>query len=187
MQIYQFYIYIVFLNMKMHKTAYFCCLKDLIYPAAYQMSTELGPIMQFQNLLRRHPEKHAMFFDPIRNKWFKETPEELVRQCLILFLKHSFSIPLSRIAVEKQIKINNLNKRFDLVIYAKTGNPYILIECKSNHIQINQAMFDQASNYNLNLKAPYLGISNGLEFIVCKMDFLNWKYEFIKKLPDYPF
>jgi hypothetical protein len=137
--------------------------------------------------IRRNKGLQNTLFDPVRKKWVKDNPEEMVRQCLIVWLNQTFSIPYSRMAVEKQIQLFNMNKRFDLVIYDKSASPFILVECKSPDIHIQQKMFDQAAIYNMNLLAPYLGICNGEELRVCKIDFINKTYEYADDLPPYPF
>lgn len=116
-----------------------------------------------------------------------ETPEELVRQSLILWLNANQSIPFNRMAIEKQIEVLGLTKRFDLVVYNKFALPYILVECKSPQIPIQQKMFDQAAVYNMKLQAPFLGICNGLEFKLCEIDFVKKIYHFIYEIPTYPF
>ncbi len=126
-------------------------------------------------------------FDPVRKKWVSETPEEWVRQSLIQYLHAAHQIPFSRMAVEKQVAVYSLKKRFDLVVYNKTATPYILIECKSPSINLLQEVMDQAARYNIQLKAPYLIVSNGYQSIVCKLDFQLARHDFIQELPDYPF
>jgi hypothetical protein len=143
--------------------------------------------MEFQYRLQRMEMPEAQLFDPVRKRWVKETPEELVRQCLILWLQISLSIPYGRMGVEKQIQVLGLTKRFDLLIYNKQALPLILIECKSPQISLNQAMFDQAAIYNLKLKAPYLSICNGLDLRICKIDFDKMNYQFVDHFPVYPF
>ena len=70
-------------------------------------------------------------FDPIRKKWVKLTPEESVRQLLILYLKDKFNISFRHILVEKEITFNNLRWRYDIVVYNKEAIPVLLIECKA--------------------------------------------------------
>lgn len=137
--------------------------------------------------LKRKADPESMVFDPVRKKWIHETPEELVRQCLILWLQVNQSIPYGRMGVEKQIQVLGLTKRFDLLVYNKSALPLILVECKSPEIKIHQSMFDQAAIYNLKLQAPYLGICNGHDFFVCEIDFERKIYHFIENLPVYPF
>ncbi|MDR2868262.1 MAG: type I restriction enzyme HsdR N-terminal domain-containing protein [Bacteroidales bacterium] len=102
-------------------------------------------------------------FDPVRKKWIKLTEEEQVRQNFVLFLIHEKKIPLSHISVEKQIKVNGLTKRYDIVVYDNQGKPEMVIECKSPKVPLTQEVIDQASRYNSTLNAPILGVVNGIE------------------------
>lgn len=130
-------------------------------------------------------EKHTLIFDNLRKKYFVLTPEEWVRQHFVQFLIDEKKYPISLIALEKQLTINNLKKRTDIVIYNKLGDPDIIVECKAPQIKITQATFDQIARYNLKLKANYLIVTNGLEHFFCKMDFENETYIFLKDIPDY--
>jgi len=130
-------------------------------------------------------EKHTLIFDNLRKKYFVLTPEEWVRQHFVQFLIDEKKYPVSLIALEKQLTINNLKKRTDIVIYNKLGDPDIIVECKAPHIKITQATFDQIARYNLKLKANYLIVTNGLEHFFCKIDFENETYIFLKDIPDY--
>jgi hypothetical protein len=124
-------------------------------------------------------------FDPIRKKFILLTPEEWVRQHTIEYLMKEKNYPLSYINVEKLIKINDRNKRYDIVIFKPNGAIFLLIECKAPEISISQATFDQIARYNLVLKAEYLMVTNGLNHYFCQMDFENERYNFLKELPDF--
>ncbi len=65
------------------------------------------------------------------------------------------------IAVEKQIKLYKRKKRFDIVVFAPSGMPLIVCECKAPEIEISQETVYQIGEYNLVLNAPYLLITNG--------------------------
>ena len=60
-----------------------------------------------------------------------------------------------------------------------------MVECKAPEVNISQQTFDQIAQYNLVLKAKNLMVTNGLNHYFCKMDLVNEKYVFLKKLPDY--
>ena len=93
---------------------------------------------------------------------------------------------LSRIVLKKPILIiNNLKKRTDILIFNSDGKPEVVIECKAPSIKISQKTFDQIARYNLQLKADFLIVTNGLTHFYCKMDFKNKTYIFLKNLPDY--
>ncbi len=121
----------------------------------------------------------------MRKKYFVLTPEEWVRQHFVQFLIEEKKYPVSLIALEKQLTINNRKKRTDILIFNAVGEPDIIVECKAPQIKISQDTFDQIARYNLKLKANYLIVTNGLEHFFCKMDFENETYIFLKDIPDY--
>ena len=130
-------------------------------------------------------ENKTLIFDNLRKKYFVLTPEEWVRQHFVQFLIDEKKYPVSLIALEKQLTINNRKKRTDILIFNADGNPDIIVECKAPQIKITQATFDQIARYNLKLKANYLIVTNGLDHFYCKMDFENETYIFLKDIPAY--
>ena len=130
-------------------------------------------------------EKHTLIFDNLRKKYFVLTPEEWVRQHFVQFLIDKKKYPVSLIALEKQLTINNLKKRTDIVIFNTDGNPDIIVECKAPHIKITQNTFDQIARYNLKLNANYLVLTNGLEHYFCQLDIKNETYIFLKDIPNF--
>jgi type I site-specific restriction endonuclease len=133
----------------------------------------------------KNSENKVSIFDEIRKKFIVLTPEEWVRQNVVRFLMEEKKYPKSLINVEKVLKINDLTKRYDVVVFNNDGSIFILIECKAPEIKISQTTFDQIARYNMILKAAFLMVTNGLNHYFCKMDFENEKYEFIKSLPNY--
>ena len=121
----------------------------------------------------------------LRKKNVVLTPEEWVRQNYIQYLIVEKKYPKSLIAIEKQLKINNLNKRTDILIFDKNGKTNIIIECKAPNVKITQETFDQIARYNLGLNANYLIVTNGLQHYYCKMDHQLKKYNFLSDIPDY--
>ena len=107
-------------------------------------------------------EKNTYIFDSIRKKFVVLQPEEWVRQHVVHFLTEDKKYPKSIINVEKQITVNSLKKRFDIVVFNSDGSIKILVECKSPSVSINQATFDQIAQYNMKLHAEYLMVTNGL-------------------------
>lgn len=130
-------------------------------------------------------ENKTLIFDIVRKKYVVLTPEEWVRQHVIHFLVEEKKYPLSLIAVEKQLKINSLNKRTDIIVFNKLGLHEIVIECKAPSIPVRQNTFDQIARYNLTLQSNYLMVTNGLEHYFCQMDLKNESYLFLKELPNY--
>lgn len=130
-------------------------------------------------------ENKTHIFDNLRKKYFVLTPEEWVRQHFVQYLIDEKKYPVSLIALEKQLTINNRKKRTDILIFNTDGNPDIIVECKAPQIKITQATFDQIARYNLKLKANYLIVTNGLEHFYCKMDFEKETYIFLQDIPSY--
>ncbi len=130
-------------------------------------------------------ENKTLIFDKLRKKNVVLTPEEWVRQHFVMYLIEEKKYPVSLIAIEKQLTINNRKKRTDILIFNAQGNPDIIVECKAPKIKITQDTFDQIARYNLKLNANYLIVTNGLEHFYCKIDFENETYIFLKEIPNY--
>ena len=133
----------------------------------------------------KNKENKLYIFDIIRKKNIMLTPEEWVRQNFIHFLIKEKKYPKSLIAIEKQLIINNLTKRTDILIFDKNGLPNIIVECKAPSVKISQDTFDQIARYNLKLNANYLIVTNGLQHFYCKIDHQLEKYHFLQDIPDY--
>lgn len=89
------------------------------------------------------------------------TPEEWVRQNFLQYLIHVKKYPASLIAVEKEIRLGELKKRFDIVVHDKALKPWMVIECKEMDVPLNEMVLDQVLRYNITLQVPYLVITNG--------------------------
>ena len=131
----------------------------------------------------RHNKKYI--FDLIRKKFILLTPEEWVRQNCIMFLINEQKVPKVLINVEKKIKVNNLTKRYDIIVYRPNGSVFLLVECKSPKVNINQETFNQISIYNSEIIAQYLMLTNGLFNYYCSIDYSNQCYKFVKDFPKY--
>lgn len=130
-------------------------------------------------------ENKPLVFDEIRKKFVVLTPEEWVRLHVVQFLLKEKNYPKSLINVEKQLKLNNTTKRYDVVVFNNDGSIFLIAECKAPSIPITQLTFDQIARYNLALKSEYLMVTNGLEHYFCQMDFENERYVFLKDIPNY--
>ena len=124
-------------------------------------------------------------FDDLRKKFVILTPEEWVRQHCVKFLRDEKNYPLSLINVEKQLKIGDLTKRYDIVVFQSTGEIRIIVECKAPSVKITQDTFDQIARYNMTLNADYLMVTNGLQHYFCQMDYENKNYVFLRDIPEY--
>ncbi|MES2679107.1 MAG: type I restriction enzyme HsdR N-terminal domain-containing protein [Bacteroidota bacterium] len=102
----------------------------------------------------------------MRKKWLVLTPEEWVRQHLLNYLIVVKKISRSSIAIEKTLQLNDLKKRYDIVVYTRDLKPYLIVECKAPYVELNGLVVEQALRYNLTIKAELLMISNGLSDLV---------------------
>jgi hypothetical protein len=135
------------------------------------------------NFRFKNSENKVSIFDDIRKKFIILTPEEWVRQHIVQFLLQEKKYPKSYINVEKLIKVNDLNKRYDIVVFKPNSELFLLIECKSPDVKITQETFDQIARYNLKLNAQFLMVTNGLNHYFCQMDFEKETYIFLEELP----
>tara|TARA_Y100000766_G_C18915512_1_gene611076 strand:- start:50 stop:487 length:438 start_codon:yes stop_codon:yes gene_type:complete len=124
-------------------------------------------------------------FDEIRKKWILSTPEEEVRQQFWKYLHFEKKYPVSLMAIEKTIVINGLNKRFDLLIYDRNGNPNIIVECKSRNVIINESTLDQILSYQYKIGAKYLILTNGKETYCLEIDLTEKKVIYLENIPQY--
>lgn len=137
------------------------------------------------NFKIKSSENKRFIFDNIRKKYIVLTPEEWVRQHFVSYLRIEKKIPTSIIAIEKELKLNGLKKRTDILVFNKNGTPEIIVECKAPSVPITQETFDQIARYNLKLDAKYLIVTNGLSHYYCQVDKKNKTYHFLKDIPTY--
>ena len=133
----------------------------------------------------KNNENKVSIFDTIRKKFVILQPEEWVRQHCIHYLINEKKYPQSLINVEKELRVNDLKKRYDIVIFNSDGSIHLIVECKAPKIPINQEVFDQIARYNLALNASYLMVTNGLNHYYCQMDMQKECYQFLKDIPPY--
>ena len=133
----------------------------------------------------KNSENKLYIFDIVRKKFVSLTPEEWVRQHTIQFLLKEKKYPQSLMNVEKQIQVNQLTKRYDMVVYRSDGSIFLAVECKAPQVKITQQIFDQIARYNMTLKAENLMVTNGLHHIFYQIDYVNQKYVFLEELPDF--
>ena len=126
-----------------------------------------------------------LIFDLIRKKFVVQTPEEWVRQNFIQYLKREKKYPESLMAVEKQLIINGKQRRFDLLIYLRNGQPHLIAEFKAPNVKITQDAFDQVVRYNMALRVERVIVSNGLQHFVCEIDYANNSYSYLHEVPEF--
>jgi predicted type IV restriction endonuclease len=140
------------------------------------------PNMDFQI---RNDDGKLSLFDPLRKKFLILTPEEWVRQHMILFLIQHRAYPRSLFTMEKGIQYNTLQKRFDILVLNRDGAPFLLIECKAPNVPLSQKTLEQVCVYNKTVGAEYIGITNGLNHLFFKFDPESTLYGQVVGLPKF--
>ncbi|MBK6936962.1 MAG: type I restriction enzyme HsdR N-terminal domain-containing protein [Chitinophagaceae bacterium] len=112
--------------------------------------------------IKTHEYKDYLF-DPIRKKWVVLTPEEWVRQNFIQYLVKEKKYPTALIGLEKQIELGDLKKRFDILVYNKAHQPWMMIECKEMNVALDEKVLEQLLRYSISVPVSYLVITNGRE------------------------
>jgi hypothetical protein len=100
-------------------------------------------------------------FDLLRKKWLLLTPEEWVRQNFVQYLVQVMNYPASLIALEKEVWLGELKKRFDILVYNNNHQPWMIVECKAETVTLNNETLQQALRYNISVPADFLVITNG--------------------------
>lgn len=122
--------------------------------------------------LKRVPAK---LFDPLRNKYVLATPEEIIRQKLLIFMTTTLGFPKELIAVEKQLsnlphlelegKTDFPKRRADVICFSQEKQqgltPFLLVECKEG--RIGKEAKEQVLGYNHFVKAKYAAIAGSQE------------------------
>lgn len=114
----------------------------------------------------REEDGKEVIFDDMRKMWVRLTPEEWVRQNFLRYLIIIKGYPSSLIAVEKEIYLGELKKRFDILVYNAAHQPLMMIECKAMEVALDENVFHQVLRYNISVPVRFLVITNGKYMIV---------------------
>lgn len=145
-------------------------------------------LIDFNNtaLKCKNQGKKTIVFDPIRKKWVAFTTEEHIRQLILDYLISNINYPAGMFAVEKSIEIGSLIRRFDIVIYGRNHKPWMLVECKSPDVEINEKTLHQLLNYQSIVQCRYWLLTNGHQTF-CADSFDTNNIKWLTSLPDYDF
>ncbi len=139
----------------------------------------LLPLLDYAGHIRQSDGK---VWDPTRRQWLIADPEEVVRQALILYLQDLFSISPARMRTEYEIRVHSMRKRLDLIVYDGVGAPFLVAECKSWSVAVDEKVLQQVGNYNTVIQAPFLLLTNGKETLVCHAEFKENTSSFVSSL-----
>ena len=123
-----------------------------------------------------------IIFDECRKQWVVLTPEEWVRQNFLQYLLQVKNYPKSLIAVEKELVLGDIKKRFDILVY-KNDRPWMMVECKEMNVELDEKALNQILNYNVAMQVEYLVITNGNATYAVQL--YGEKFLWIDELPEY--
>ena len=120
----------------------------------------------------------------VRKKTLLLTTEEWVRQHLVHYLINDKYVPIGLIAAEMPLKVNDLDRRCDVVVFNRSGKPVLIVECKAPEIGLDEKVFQQIAHYNFSLGADLLMVTNGLHHVVSRIDREENRLVMLEGLPD---
>jgi predicted type IV restriction endonuclease len=133
---------------------------------------------------RMNPTTHVEeIFDSQRRKYVRLTPEEWVRQHFVSYLVTQLGYPQGRLQNEVAIRVGNMEKRCDTVVFNQFGKPALIVEYKAPTVRLSQMVFDQIVRYNYALRVQYLMVSNGIQHYCCRLNPETNRFEFLQELP----
>lgn len=126
----------------------------------------------------------AAVFDPVRQVLVLQTPEENVRQAFFTRLiklgypkeNIKFEFPISRL-------VPKAKGRLDIVVFANPETPLIIFELKHSEKILTDSVLEQVQEYNRNVQARYVAVSNGSEIRYYQHQ--NGKYKYISNEPNF--
>src|SRR5215204_3755602 len=104
----------------------------------------------------RNEDDKQYIFDSIRKVWLLLTEEEWVRQNFVNYLITTLNYPSALIALEKEIWLNDLKKRFDILVYNKDHQPWMMAECKAPAVKLSEDVLQQVLRYNITVPVQFI-------------------------------
>ena len=119
------------------------------------------------------------YFDPVRKIFTPITPEEIVRQRMIVYLQNELGVPLSAMQTEEHLAhhgVKDSKGRMDITVgYRETNEKeriITVVECKESNIPVEdvQQVIDQALGYVKRVGAKYFVLVNGIVMVFYYME-----------------
>ena len=133
----------------------------------------------------RERDGRRQIFDVLRRRYVALTPEEWVRQHFVHWLTGHLGYPLSLMGNEVRLQIGSKLLRVDTVVYDRRMQPEVVIEYKAPAVPLTQKVFDQAADYNQQLKVRCLMLSNGMQHVCMLLDTATMTYRQLPAIPTY--
>ncbi len=111
-------------------------------------------------------------FDCVRNSWVSFTPEEQVRQSVIVYLQKSLHVPRSFIGVEYSLSnlVKDCRKQLDIIVFRPSHSknhlglsPWLIVECKAQSVKIDNKILTQVLGYVEHTRPDFIMVTNGTD------------------------
>ncbi|HMF70919.1 MAG TPA: type I restriction enzyme HsdR N-terminal domain-containing protein, partial [Flavitalea sp.] len=79
--------------------------------------------------------------------------------------------------------LGELTKRFDILVYDRNHLPWMMVECKSMGVQLDESVLLQILRYHIAIPVPYIVITNGSYCAAFQK--VNGQLAELKELPGY--
>ena len=123
-------------------------------------------------------------YDPLRRKEVAMTPEEEVRQKMIVWLNVRLGFSLNLMMSEYSFKYNGLQYRADIVVFDKNREIKLLVECKAPSVEIDREVIEQGIRYNRSLNVQYILFANGVSLCGFRRRDGSSEYEAISDMTE---
>ncbi|MBR2297746.1 MAG: type I restriction enzyme HsdR N-terminal domain-containing protein [Bacteroidales bacterium] len=123
-------------------------------------------------------------YDPLRRKEVAMTPEEEVRQKMIVWLNVRLGFSLNLMMSEYSFKYNGLQYRADIVVFDKNREIKLLVECKAPSVEIDREVIEQGIRYNRSLNVKYILFTNGVSLCGYRRRDGSSEYEAISDMTE---
>lgn len=128
-------------------------------------------------------DPHATeIYDPLRRKWVARTPEEEVRQAVVVWLRDACGFSPNLMESEYGFTYNRRRYRADIVVFDRRLQPYLLVECKAPGVPLGAAVVDQVVRYTRVLSVRYVIVTNGREMRLLRRG-PDGRYESLTEIP----
>src|SRR5438309_636085 len=127
------------------------------------------PNAETKPLLALRRDGKGKIWSHIRQRWFVEFPEEVVRQEFVCRLVNDYGFDLAQMDEEISTQRGRQSAEADIVIWRTIQNkrdakpPLIVIECKADNVTISPGDYGQGESYARIVDAPFFVTHNNRE------------------------
>ena len=127
----------------------------------------------------------SVIWDPLRRMEVALTPEERVRQWFIGVLRDICKVPehMMRSEVSMEYGVARKTFRADIVVFGRSAEPLVIVECKRPEVPITEQVLRQALRYDMVQKVKCIIVTNGNDTRAFGLEEGTWRP--LSSLPVY--